>query len=264
MSAPIVALATTLGLSLAMMGAWWVQRATGNAGYVDTVWSFALGAAGVAGGLSAPGPRGVLVAAMAGLWALRLGGHILRRSRGAPEDARYAGLRAEWGARFQRRMFGFLQIQAAAAAILAMSFLAAARNPARLGATDALGVALFAAGVAGGALADAALARFRRDPANHGALCERGLWRYSRHPNYFFEFLTWCAWPLLAIAPGDAAEYPWGWLALGAPALIYGLLVHVSGIPPTEAAMLRSRGESFRAYQARTRPFLPLPKRSPR
>lgn len=260
MSAPAVALAVVVWLSVAMMGAWVAQYAAGNASWVDVVWTFSLGAAGVGCGLGAPGPRGVLVAAMAGLWALRLGGHILRRSRGAPEDARYAGLRAEWGARFQRRMFGFLQIQAAAAAILAMSFLAAARNPTRLGATDALGVALFAAGVAGGALADAQLARFRRDPANRGALCERGLWRYSRHPNYFFEVLGWCGWPLLAIAPG----YAWGWSALSAPALMYVLLVHVSGIPPTEAAMLRSRGDAFRAYQARTRPFLPLPKRRPR
>ncbi|MGC8475969.1 MAG: DUF1295 domain-containing protein [Acetobacteraceae bacterium] len=256
----MTALAVTAWLSVAMMGAWAAQRAAGNAGWVDVIWTLALGAAGVGSGLAAAGPRGALVAVLAALWALRLGGHILRRTRSGPEDARYANLRVDWGVRFQARMFGFLQIQAAAAAVLAMAFVVAAHNPARLGIGDALGVAVFAAGVAGGAVADAQLARFRRDPAHHGGLCETGLWRYARHPNYFFEFLGWCCWPLLAIAPG----YPWGWLALAAPALMYVLLVHVSGIPPLEAAMLRSRGDRYRAYQARTRPFLPLPKRSPR
>lgn len=254
----MIAVWITLGLSLAMMGAWVVQRATHNAGFVDVVWTFALGAAGVAGGLTAIGPRRWLVAALVAVWALRLSGHILRRTWGAAEDSRYAELRQSWGASFQARMFGFLQIQAAAATALAVTFIVTARNPAPLGSRDVVGLILFCAGIVGGALADAQLARFRRNPAHHGAICDIGLWRYSRHPNYFFEFLGWCAWPLLAIAPG----YPWGWLALSGPALIYWFLVHVSGIPPLEAAMLRSRGDRYRAYQARTRPFLPLPKRS--
>lgn len=254
----MIALWIAAGLSLAMMGAWAVQRATNNAGFVDVIWTFALGGAGVAGGLTAGGSRGVLVAALATAWALRLGGHILRRTWGAAEDARYAGLRRTWGARFQAYMFGFLQVQALAAAVLAMSFVAAARNSAPLGPADAAGLALFAAGVAGGALADGQLARFRRDPAHRGAICDTGLWRYSRHPNYFFECLGWCAWPVIAIAPG----YAWGWVALSGPALMYWLVVHVSGIPPLEEAMLQSRGDRYRAYQARTRAFLPFPKRS--
>lgn len=254
----MIVVAVIAGLSLAMAGAWLVQRAAGNAGFVDVIWTAALAAAGVAGGLSAAGPRGWLVAVLAAIWGLRLGGHILRRNWGAAEDSRYARLRASWGAGFEARMFGFLQVQALAAAALAMSFLAAAGNPAPLGLGDAAGIALFGLGLAGGALADAQLARFRRDPAHRGQICEVGLWRYSRHPNYFFEFLGWCAWPLLAIAPG----YGWGWVALSGPALMYWFLVHVSGIPPLEAEMLRSRGERYRAYQARTRAFLPLPKRS--
>jgi steroid 5-alpha reductase family enzyme len=246
-----------LGLMLAMMAAWGLQRAIGNAGCVDVVWSLALGGAGVAAGLMAPGPRGGVVALLAALWGLRLGGYILYRNWGHAEDSRYAALRSEWGGRFQARMFGFLQIQALAAAALAMSFIIAAHNPAPLGAQDALAAAVLLAGVAGGAIADGQLARFRRDPSHRGAICDAGLWRWSRHPNYFFEFLGWCCWPLLAIAPG----YAWGWLALSAPALIYWFLVHVSGIPPLEAAMLRSRGELYRAYQARTHAFFPIPKR---
>ncbi len=249
-----------VGLSLAMMVAWMVQRATSNAGLVDVIWTLALGGAGVAGGLAAASPRGLLVAGLAALWALRLGGHILRRNWGAPEDARYARLRALWGAAFEPRMFAFLQIQALAAAILSLSFLAAARNPAPLGLADLAGLALFLAGIAGGALADAELARFRRNPAHRGAVCDVGLWRHSRHPNYFFEFLAWCAWPFLAFAPG----YAWGWVAFSGPALMYWLLVHVSGIPPLEDAMLRSRGERYRAYQARTRAFFPIKKRDAR
>ncbi|MDE2333986.1 MAG: DUF1295 domain-containing protein [Rhodospirillales bacterium] len=247
------------GLALAMAGAWLVQRALGNAGIVDVAWTFAQGAAGVAAGLSANGPRGWLVAALTAFWAVRLGLHILYRNWGAHEDARYAALRTRWGRAFQARMFGFLQIQGLAASALALSFVVAARNPAPWRAADGLGVALFVLGVAGGALADAQLVRFRRDPAHRGAVCDIGLWRYSRHPNYFFEFLGWCCWPFLAIAPG----YGWGWVALSGPALMYWFLVHVSGIPPLEEAMLRSRGERYRLYQARTRAFLPLPKRKP-
>lgn len=254
----MIVLWVAAGLSLAMMGAWAVQRAADNAGFVDGIWTLALGGAGVAGGLTAAGPRGMLVAALAAVWALRLGGHILRRTWNAAEDSRYAWLRRTWGARFQPRMFGFLQIQALAAVALAMSFVVAARNPAPLGPGDAVGLALFAAGVAGGALADGQLTRFRRDPAHRGAVCDAGFWRYSRHPNYFFECLGWCAWPVIAIAPG----YPWGWVALSGPALIYWLVVHVSGIPQLEEAMLRSRGDRYRAYQARTRALLPLPRRS--
>ncbi len=255
----MIALWVTLGLSLAMAGAWVAQRATGNAGFVDVIWTFALGAAGLVSGLTAAEPRGWLVAVLATVWSLRLGGHILRRTWGAAEDSRYARLREAWGAGFQARMAGFLQLQAFAAAALAMSFVVAARNPAPFRIADALALALFRAGVAGGALADAQLGRFRRDPAHRGCVCDTGLWRYSRHPNYFFECLGWCAWPFLAIAPG----YAWGWVALSGPLLMYWLVVHVSGIPPLEQAMLRSRGDRYRAYQARTRAFLPLPKRSP-
>ncbi len=254
----MIVLAVTAGVSLAMMLAWAVQRRTGNAGWVDVIWTFALGGAGVAYALAggAGGLRAWLVAALAAAWALRLGGYILRRTSHGTEDARYARLRAEWGEGFQRRMFAFLQIQAAVAALLALAMLLAARNPAPLGIGDAAGAAVFLFAILGGNAADEQLLRFRREPANRRQVCAVGLWRWSRHPNYFFEFLAWCAWPLLAIS----AAYPAGWLALAAPAVMYWLLVHVSGIPPLEEAMLRSRGDAYRAYQARTRPFLPLPK----
>jgi steroid 5-alpha reductase family enzyme len=258
MEIDVIVLWLGLGLSVAMMAAWTVQWRIKNAGFVDVIWTLALGAAGVASGLTSNGPRSLLVAGMTTIWALRLGGHILWRTWGTAEDARYAGFRANWGNGFQQRMFGFLQIQALAATTLTLSFVVTARNPAPLGATDIVGLMLFAVGIIGGGLADAQLARFRRDPPYSGALCDTGLWRYSRHPNYFFEIVAWCSWPMLGITP----SYAWGWLALSGPALMFWLLVFVSGIPPLEEAMLRSRGEAYRAYQARTRALLPLPKRS--
>ena len=161
------------------------------------------------------------------------------------------------GAAFQIRMFWFLQIQAAAAALLALSMQLAARNPAPLSLLSAAGVAVALIAIVGEAIADRQLRQFRSDPAHRGDVCDIGLWAWSRHPNYFFEWLGWVAYPLLAIDLDG--EYPWGWLAIFAPMLMYRLLVHLSGIPPLEAHMLRSRGDAFREYQARVCAFFPVP-----
>jgi steroid 5-alpha reductase family enzyme len=167
-------------------------------------------------------------------------------------------LRKEWRDEFQRRLFWFLQIQAAAALILVTTILTAARRPAPdLGFGDLLGVVIFLIAVTGEALADRQLSRFGAAPENEGKVCDVGLWRFSRHPNYFFEWLAWVAYSLIAIDFSGA--YPWGWLALAGPILMYWLLVHVSGIPPLEAHMLRSRGDRFRNYQRRVNAFWPAP-----
>ena len=257
-------LGVTAGLSLAMMLAWAAQRRLGNAGWVDVVWTFAVGAAGVAyASWPAPGSvpmRRAIVGIAAAVWAIRLGRHLVLRTRHGEEDVRYAQFRKDWGAAYERKMFGFLQIQAAAAAFLAAAMLLAARNPRPLGLLDAMGVAVIGVAIAGEAMADGELRRFRADPANRRKICDAGLWSRSRHPNYFFEWLGWLAYPLFAI--GLDTTYPQGWLAFAAPAFMYWLLVHVSGIPPLEQQMLQSRGDAYRAYQARTRAFLPLAKRA--
>ncbi len=259
----VLIIAVTAALSIVMTAAWVVQRVTHNAGWVDTIWTFGTGAAGIAYALAPmpgvpwPGPRQLLVAVLVVAWSLRLGFHLAERTRRGPEDVRYAQFRIEWGAGFEVRMFRFLQIQAAAAAFLALSILAAARNPGPLGLGDLAGLAVFMMATAGETLADRQLGLFRRDPTHRGKICERGLWRWSRHPNYFFEWLGWLAYPLIAI--DWSGNDLWGWFALTGPAFMYVLLVHVSGIPPLEQQMLRSRGEAYRAYQARTRPFLPWP-----
>ncbi len=255
------ALAVAIVLSAAMGVAWLVAERTERSGWIDAIWTFATGLAGVTLALSPASPgtmRPVIVAGLAALWSLRLGFHIVWRTAHGGDDPRYRQLRVEWGDRASRRLFLFLQVQAAAGLVLALSVAAAAHRPGiGLDIRDALGVALFAVAALGERTADRQLARFGADPRNHGKICDAGLWAYSRHPNYFFEWLVWVSFAIIAIAPAE--QYPWGWFGLAAPALMYVLLVHVSGIPPLEAHMLRSRGDAFRVYQARVNAFWPGP-----
>jgi steroid 5-alpha reductase family enzyme len=253
-------------LAAAMALAWLVQRVTGNGGWVDAVWSFATGIGAAAAALwpldgQAPTLRAWLAALLIGAWALRLGGYITARSLGAKhEDPRYARLREAWGARFEPLVFGFLQVQAACSVALALAVMVAARNPAPgLAWSDVIAVLICLAAVVGEGIADGQMQRFRSDPANKGKVCEDGLWGVSRHPNYFFEWTFWLAWPVMAIGP--AGGWTAGFLALLAPVLMFWLLRYGSGVPPLEAAMLKSRGALFSDYQARVSPFVPLPPR---
>jgi len=257
--------AIAVSLSVLMAGAWAVQQRTGNSGWVDTIWTFSLGLTGAASALgpvagAAPNPRQWLVAALVAVWSIRLGSHIALRTAAITDDPRYAAFAKEWGVNSPRRMFLFLQNQGFGSIPLVFSIFVAARFPQPgLRFQDYLGVAILAAGIAGEALADAQLKRFRSDPANEGRVCDIGLWRWSRHPNYFFEWFGWLAYPVIAIPFDAPLYYLWGWATLLAPIFMYWILVHVTGIPPLEAQMLRSRGERYRAYQSRTSAFFPLP-----
>lgn len=267
MSAPafFIALSTvSLALSAAMSVAWLVQQRTGNSGWIDTTWTFGLGLVGL--GCAIPFgdvfiPRALIVAAFAVVWSARLGAHIATRTAGIEDDPRYAKLARAWGANARVQMFWLCQKQALVSIPLAMAFYLAAHNPlAALRAQDLLAVAVMATGVVGEALADHQLKAFKRDNANRGRVNASGLWRWSRHPNYFFEWFGWLAFPLLAI---DAAGgNPWGWAAVAAPACMYWLLVHVTGVPPLEEHMLKTRGDAFRAYQNCTNAFFPAPPRA--
>lgn len=258
------AIGVAVALCAIMAGAWSVWRWTGNSGWVDTIWTFGLGVVGVLGALvpgAGPGEaiwRQYLVAAVIAIWALRLGLHIAVRTRGVTDDPRYAKLQKNWGGDAPKQMFLLLQKQALVSIPLGISILLAAWNPTQaFRIQDMLGILVLFAGIFGEALSDGELRRFRADPANRGRVCDQGLWGWSRHPNYFFEWLGWLAYPLLAIDFSGA--YPWGWLALAGPACMYWLLVHASGIPPLEEHMLETRGAAFRAYQARTNAFFPAP-----
>jgi steroid 5-alpha reductase family enzyme len=264
MSFALEVLTVLIALSAAMSVAWLVAERTRRSGWIDVIWTFATGLAGIVLALSAASPgalRPLLVAGLAALWSLRLGFHIVRRTARGGDDPRYRQLRVQWGDRASGRLFLFLQVQAAASLVLALSIAAAAHRPdIGLDVRDALGVTLFLVAAFGESAADRQLAAFGADPNNRARICDAGLWGYSRHPNYFFEWLVWVSFAIIAIAP--AGHYPWGWFGLAAPALIYALLVHVSGIPPLEAHMLRSRGDAFRLYQGRVNAFWPGPPRS--
>jgi steroid 5-alpha reductase family enzyme len=251
-------------LCAVMTAAWLVQRRTGNAGWSDAFWSYGLGITGTGlallpvAGTDYPTDRQLVVAALVAIWGLRLGTHIARRSLSGPEDSRYAEFRREWGRDFQRRLFIFLQIQAAAGAVLALSILVAAQNPAPGFRTqDGLAIVILLVAVLGEGIADWQLRAFASNPRNRGQVCDAGLWAWSRHPNYFFEWIGWFAYALFAI--DLSGGHIWGWLALTGPAFMYWLLVHVSGIPPLEAHMLRSRKEGFADYQKRVPAFFPSP-----
>jgi steroid 5-alpha reductase family enzyme len=248
-------------LSILMAGAFLVQQRTGNSGWVDTIWTFSLGLVGALSALwpiagSAPNARQWLVATLVAVWSLRLGIHIAIRTAAISDDPRYAAFATQWGPDARRRMFIFLQNQALGTIPLAFAIFVAARFPSdALRVQDFAGAGILLIAIAGEALADAQLKRFREDPANRGRVCNVGLWRWSRHPNYFFEWFGWLAYPVI----GLSADYPFGLATLLAPIFMYWILVHVTGIPPLEEQMLRSRGERYRDYQSRTSRFFPLP-----
>jgi steroid 5-alpha reductase family enzyme len=244
-----------------MAGAWVVQQRTGNSGWVDTVWAFSLGLLGVGGALWPFGDgvvtaRQALVAALIAVWSLRLGIHVAFRSASMTDDPRYADYARQWGDAARRKMFVFLQVQALVSLPLVFSILVAAHRPGDgVDWRDGCGALILLMAVAGEGIADAQLKRFRGDPAHRGQVCNIGLWRWSRHPNYFFQWMGWLAYPVIAISIG----YPIGFVTLAAPILMYWILVHVTGIPPLEEQMQRSRGAAYREYQARTSKFFPLP-----
>ena len=245
-------------MAAVMAALWLVQRARGDAGVVDVGWAAGLGALAVLYAAAGSGPplRRAVVAAMAAVWSLRLALHLLTdRIVGKPEDGRYRTLRARWGGRAQLRFFVFFQVQALVDVALSLPFLVAMRVPGPLAASGAAGIAVWALAIAGEAVADAQLARFRADPANRGRTCRVGLWRASRHPNYFFEWLHWWSYVLLA------AGSPWWWAALVGPALMTYFLLVVTGIPATEAQTVVSRPD-YAEYQRTTSAFVPwFPKR---
>jgi steroid 5-alpha reductase family enzyme len=247
-------------LSIIMGVAWLVWRGSRNSGWVDTIWTFGLGLVGFVGAVMAMPLRlqSLIVAAMAVIWSLRLGLHIARRTRGITDDPRYAKLIRDWGADASPNMFWLLQKQALVSIPLGLAMWLAANVPGSVPpAQAAIAVLIFVVAIAGEATADEQLRRFRHDLANKGKICDVGLWRMSRHPNYFFEWLGWLAYPVLAI--DLTGHEPFGYIALVAPLCMYWLLVYVSGIPPLEEHMLADRGDAFRKYQMTTNVFFPGP-----
>jgi steroid 5-alpha reductase family enzyme len=241
----------------AMLPLWLTSLALRNASIVDAWWGpgFALLAwvdVAAAGGH----PRALLVAGLVTLWGLRLGGYLLWRTHRSPEDPRYAAMRRHHGARFPWvSLFTVFALQGALQTAVGLPIaVAAARPGGPLGALDALGAALFAAGLLIETAGDLQLARFRAEPANAGRVMDRGLWAWTRHPNYFGDCLAW--WGIGAVALAS----PSGWLALPGPALMTFLLLRVSGVALLERSIAERR-PGYAEYAARVPAFLPRPPR---
>nr|QWM97313.1 hypothetical protein [Lysobacter sp.] len=239
-------------MAAVMTAGWLWQRRRDNAGIVDVLWSAGVGAGAVACAAFGAGDARVrlLVAVCGGLWGLRLAWHLWRRVRSEDEDGRYRHLRAHWHGH-QGKFFLFFQFQALLVPLFCLPFAAAAANASLRVPWLAAGVAVWALAWAGEAVADRQLARFRADPGNRGRTCDTGLWRYSRHPNYFSEWLHWFAYALFAVGS------PLAWVAWTGPATMYLFVRYLSGVPFTEAQALRTRGEDYRRYQQRTPMFFP-------
>lgn len=250
-------LALILFLSCAaMLVAWLTQQRTKNAGIVDVFWAFGMAFAGgfyaVIG--TAPNWMRITLAVLVVTWFLRLGIHIVRRmGRDGSEDGRYLAMRNRLGRNSGLGFFAFFQLQAGFIVLLSLPFLVLANTPQPEPAMVAAGVLVAIIAYLGESTADRQLLDFRSDLANRGLTCRQGLWRYSRHPNYFFEWLHWFSYPLMG------AGGPYGHLLWLAPLVILVFLVFFTGIPFAEQQAIRTRGEDYRMYQKQTSAFIPWP-----
>ena len=252
-----------LAIPLVMMaGVWGMARLLNNAGIVDIFWSYgfipvALACAVLGGG---DVTRSFVLVLMVTIWAARLGTYLwIRVAKHHPEeDGRYATLRQQFPNHTWAMFFGFFEAQGVLIALLSVPFVLVFINAAPgLGGWEYLGIALWLAGMLGESVADAQLNRFRANPANKGKTCRVGLWNFSRHPNYFCEWLVWVGYFFYAMGS------PGGWIAVYAPALMYFFLTRITGIKATEEHAVRSRGEDYRQYQRTTNAFFPwFPRRA--
>ena len=242
-------------VAILMFVLWLIHLPMHNAAIVDFGWAFGLGMLGVGYAVFGHGwwVRSVILALMTGIWGTRLSIFLLlTRVIGHPEEGRYQELRRQWKTNLPLKFLLFFEFQALLDVVLAVPFLLAALNS-----TDVLSpleyacVALWVIGYLGELVADAQLARFKFQPENKGRTCQWGLWHYSRHPNYFFEWIVWMAFATFALGS------PHGWIGFLSPALILYFLLRVTGIPATEEQALRSRGDEYREYQRTTSAFIP-------
>jgi steroid 5-alpha reductase family enzyme len=248
---PVTAFAVLL-----MLVIWRMALRINNLGIVDIAWSCAFAPVAIFCALTLHGDptRRWLMAGMVVLWSLRLGTHVCVRVAGhhPQEDVRYAEIRAQWNGNFKLKLLLFFELQALLIAALSMPFLIVCLNPEpRISPQEYAGIALWLVAVTGEAIADQQLKQFRANPKNRGCVCRTGLWNYSRHPNYFFEWLVWMGFYLFALGS------PLGCVAIYCPALMLYFLLRVTGIPLTEKLSVQSKGDAYREYQRTTSAFVP-------
>lgn len=256
-SIPLISLAA---VSAVMIIVWiWAYRIK-NAGVVDIFWAFNFTVIAALIWWLADGyePRKNLVCLLAALWSLRLGIYLLIRvgSHLKEEEGRYKQLRREWSPNPDLKFFVFFQMQAVSNVFLAIPFFVIALNPdPQLSMVEYSGAGMWLIAIIGEGLSDFQLQQFKKDPANKGKVCQYGLWNYSRHPNYFFQFMIWVSVLIFALPS------PYGWIGIVCPLSIGYLIFKVTGIPMTEEQAIRSKGEAYKEYQRTTSVFVPLPKK---
>ena len=253
----IAAVVALIALVVIFSAVWAWQLKTGNAGMVDPVWAYSLGAVAVLYAVLGTGdPLSRALSGLGGLlWGVRLGTHLWKRNYGKVEDTRYHRFRDEWGDKAASRMFWFFQLQVVISMLLSIAFLVPSyRTSAPAAGSSVLAVVLWIVSVTGEGAADRQLRDFRADPGNHDTVCRVGWWRYSRHPNYFFECVHWLAYLALSIGT------PWGWFTLLPPVLMAWLLLKLSGIPLLEEGMAKRRA-GYADYMRTTSALIPWPPR---
>lgn len=246
------------GLVLLFLLSWPILVRARAEAHVDVMWAVAIAGLAAVGAWQGAGwgPRRFFAFVLPAMWAGRLALHLTRRLARQGGDGRYAAMREALGSRHFLAMGPFFLVQGLLAAALALPWWAiSSRSEPHWSAWELAGLALWILAWIGETIADAQLDAWRRDPAQRGRTCRAGLWAWSRHPNYFFEWLGWCGVALMAWSA------PAGWSGAAAAALLYLLVTRVSGIPFTERQALRSRGDDYRAYQRSVSAFFPLPPR---
>lgn len=240
---------------------WFIANKIDNYSIVDITWSYNFPLLAALLFFTGPGimERKLLMLICVAVWGYRLGTHLLIRILGHlhQEDGRYLEMRKKWSKNIKANFFSFYQMQAASNVFLAIPFFVMAVNSSEgIALLEWIGLGIWIIALLGESVADKQLANFKKDSANKGKVCNVGLWAWSRHPNYFFEFTIWVGFATMASAS------PYGWLAWLSPASILFLLLRVTGIPMTEEQAVRSKGEAYLAYQRTTSKFIPLPPKS--
>jgi steroid 5-alpha reductase family enzyme len=258
---PSLVLTGWLISALIMVCLWLLYLRKGDPSVVDIGWGGSIGCASCWMFLHVPyfGTRQRFIALCVAFWSLRLLGLLISRMAKGQKDRRYVKLSARWQSAVRWKYFLFFQAQALSVGLLlipiALSYLAPVTSWTLW---DAVGFTVFMIGITGEMTADQQMARFRADPGNRKKVCNVGLWRYSRHPNYFFEWVIWMSYAIVAM------NHPAGFLGWISPAVILFSILKITGIPPTEQRLLESKGEVYGDYQTTTSAFIPMPPRSTR
>ena len=248
-----------VGISMAVSSTvmtlcWMAYIRTDEASFVDVIWALGTAVVGIYFLQENQGNpnRATLLSVMLVLWSARLSIHLILRLRKRGEDSRYLRMKAKWGEQSRAKFFWFFQAQALFVVIFALPFLVAGSSPTTLGGSDILASILWITGFIGGTIADWQLESFKSRPGRKpGDVCKEGLWNYTRHPNYFFEWVLWSSYALVGIQAGGGL-----WLLL-IPVVVFTFLTKLTGMPFIECPKLAVKGSAYAEYVANTSPFFP-------